>query len=971
MRLLIILFGLIAALVAAAGAILPRLVDAEAIRARLLAEVQATIARPIAVRGSAELVLLPRPVLSVGRVTIGSATAEGDAALIEADRLDLDVAPLSLLTGAIEIEGARIVRPRLRLRQQGRDVAGLLAALANDGRWLRALQIVDGQVTVERDNLPTETLEQIELRLSRAADDGLDARGIGRWRQQPWSTNLRMADPMSATGRIPIDLQLSLGSRGRTSLVSLRGQLLPDAGFEGDVRLEAGQLADLLTAGMAAAGQTAAVEHLDLGPMTLGGKLTRAGPVWRFELSAAAVAGGNLTGRIEIDQATPRLDIDIGGTRLSPSDDLLASLAGLATRSRAPAGLTGTVRLHLAGLDWRRAPLRELRLAADLPGNDTLRVERLAARLPDEGEVDIDGSLTGISSDMPTWQGKLSLAVQDARGLLGWLDLPQPAVAPDRLRSLSGTAGLGWSGRQASLRDIDLRLDATRITGSAALALQRRPQLAAALAIDRLPLDGYLPSITPGGLAGALAGVANDIDLALDLDLGVVSWQAIRAERVKLRGTAEGRRVTLRELSVGELAEASGSLVGDGDLATGEMQLALEAQIGRPSRLARLAGFEPPPLLGRLVPVRLSGTARRDATDLQIELDVAAPGLTMDMEGRLPAKLDGPPRLDRLAAEAASFAALVRQMGLPAEAALDRPASLQMTATPRGDGITDLAASAEIAGSHGEARLRHESRGPRPRLAGSLGIDAIDAALARLLWDTGEVTLGFPAGPPSRWPGIWPREPLSWGWLYAADLDIAVSGLANGRVALDSGELQLVVDRAPLAGGTLTGNVTLDGRELVPRLSARLALSGADAGEAMALVGLRDGLRGGLDLSTTLTSSGTNPAALVAALDGEATLRLVDGAFEGVRLEPADIVESGRRELPINALAGQLGIARGLISGDALALTLPEGQAGLSLSLDLPAWILDATIRREGSVPPVRLLGPPGRVRALVPAPAP
>jgi hypothetical protein len=53
--------------------------------------------------------------------------------------------------------------------------------------------------------------------------------------------------------------------------------------------------------------------------------------------------------------------------------------------------------------------------------------------------------------------------------------------------------GLEAGGEQVVLRNTDLRLDVSRLTGGAAIALRQRPGLGIALNIDRFNLDAYLP----------------------------------------------------------------------------------------------------------------------------------------------------------------------------------------------------------------------------------------------------------------------------------------------------------------------------------------------------------------------------------------------------------------------------------------------------------------------------------------------
>src|SRR5262249_32755412 len=82
-------------------------------------------------------------------------------------------------------------------------------------------------------------------------------------------------------------------------------------------------------------------------------------------------------------------------------------------------------------------------------------------------------------------------------------------IAADRLRKVTLAAKLGATPAQLQVSDIDLRFDATKVTGGALVALpeagqRSRPGYGVALDIDQINLDGYMPQ--PGKPAPGRGG---------------------------------------------------------------------------------------------------------------------------------------------------------------------------------------------------------------------------------------------------------------------------------------------------------------------------------------------------------------------------------------------------------------------------------------------------------------------------------
>ena len=92
------------------------------------------------------------------------------------------------------------------------------------------------------------------------------------------------------------------------------------------------------------------------------------------------------------------------------------------------------------------------------------------------------------------------MVASDLRELLAWLGLEPPRSPAGRLRTSSLASQLALSDGTLRFTDAELRVDASRLTGSLALSLGARPQLAGALALDRLDLDAYWPDGESGEL---------------------------------------------------------------------------------------------------------------------------------------------------------------------------------------------------------------------------------------------------------------------------------------------------------------------------------------------------------------------------------------------------------------------------------------------------------------------------------------
>jgi hypothetical protein len=977
-----ILVLLVLLVAAAAGAVLawPRLVDETALRRELARIVRDAGGEGLEIKGAVRLEFAPLPRLSVDRVALGE---RGDAAFA-ADRVDIEVAPLALLLGRIEPQRLQLVRPRLRVDGSPRAWTGamLQASRAPILAGLGRITIVDGAVRLpERPGAaPPPVIDAVDLEVTRRVEARqLELAGAGRIGDEPLRLSAE-AEPLALDAPMSLRFELVAGPDDEAASLAFQGNLRPEpAGrrAEGSVRasLPEGRLPGwlppilglesplpalpgpvLLQAGLAWVPQALTLTDLDLG-----------------------LAGERLRGSLSLDLAAePRLELalEAGEATLTPAIEQALQAPGAI--SALPATLRGRATLQIGALGWRGDEIRRLRAEATLAPGRRLGLPRLTATLP--GETALSWAGREPASEETGLVGSLSLAAGDLRSLLLWLGA-DPAILPEGgLTSLDLSARGAIGPDRLALDAIDARFDASRLTGSLAITAGPKPLLTLALGVDRINTALYLPAWRlpdPGLWRARLAAV----DLDLDLTVERIGHDALRGQGLHLRAKTGGGRLDLADLRLDDLAGSRASLDGSADLADGgDYRLSGELDLAQPRPLLRLAGIDLPPELDRLAPWHLVARLEGDASAAGITLELGGAGVAASLEGTLGGPFD--PRFLDLTGQARveDASTLLEALGwiVPPERPSLGPlaASLEVR---RNDGPADLALKARIGDSDlaGEATF---AGGASWRLDGRLQAGLLDTALLSAAHDTLAIPLAFPPDSFWAWPGAWPRRPLGWGWLDAAEmkLELAAERLRHRGLMLPGARASLALGRRwlalsglalPLAGGSLEGTVTLEHAAGHAVLGADLRLSRARAEQLAAVLAPGSGLAGELDLAAELAGRGRAIADLVASLDGRGSLTLRKGRIGGVAL-PGEAAD-----LEVLTLDGPLAVARGVVTSPppGLALRFPGGEAQLSLQLDLLPWMMEASLdgwRFEAEDRPwtLRLLGAPGRLRQVPPA---
>ncbi len=988
MRWLLILLGLIVA--ASIGLVLawPRMVDEPRLRAEMARLLQEAGGPRLQVQGAIRLELLPLPRITVDRVVLGDRAAMGGAPDFEADRVDLEIAPLALLAGRIEPSRLQLVRPQIDIAD-GAVAAGeaLLRGLSGGAlAGLQRIDIVDGTIRQDAASGWPDPIAAIDLTATRSEDATFRVEASAAVAGDPLRLVLAGA-PLAVGVPVSLTMEMRSGPRDSPAELDFRGSMVPGQDgtrLDGALRVDAQRrplpawVDDTLGWG--------GVVWPNL-PWALQGRLSVTQGLVGLTDAEISLPGGRLRGTVAVDFGpAPAFDLSLDGSQLELTPELLRAVQDLGSGSRLPEPWTGRAQLRLADLVWRNDRVRGLQAEMEWPRGRGPDLRQLEANLPGASSLRWVGTGRG-TNELPL-AGKIDLQSGELRRLLTWLGAVPDDLPQGGLTSLDMSAAAGIGPGRFRLDDLRVRLDATELTGSVTYAADTRPRLDVVLAADRLNVALYADTAPARTAWSKWRDRLQSLDGRIDLTVDRLSHDVLRGRGFRLLAGLETGQLSLEELHLADLGGASLELRGALDLRQGRYGLAVDARLSEAKPFLRLLHVEPPAEIERLAPLRLTGDMRGGAETAQLDLKLSGQRASASLSGTLGTELDGK-QIDLAATVAASDAAdLLQALGWPgppdrsALGAVDAQVGIR-----RQSGPLELSGRGRVGRSELDGRVSIAMGAERPLVEGALHAAMLDTGLLAAAYETLAIPLAFPPGRPWLWPGDWPSQPLRWEWLKAVDLKIALDAAAlrhraaelpgaGMEVTLEAGTLTLSRITVPIAGGELKGTVTLGPAPGYVILGTDLRLEGARAEQLAAALAPGSGFSGTMDVAAELAAEGQSVAGLVASLRGNGELAIRAGRVSGLELgQAAEARGSAGTEL---STQGPFNVSQGILTSAASGMTLELGmtEARLDLKLDLLTWILDAQLaaalpgsRETTGI--IRLFGPPGRVVPVPTAPAP
>jgi uncharacterized protein involved in outer membrane biogenesis len=697
-----ILLALVVLVVGAALAV-PALLDLDARKPALEAEMSRALGRPFAVDGPIELRLLPTPVATATRVRVGNLPGTDDPDMATVERVEARLSFPGLFSGRIVVEQMNLIGPEVRLERASDGSPNWRFDGAAPERLLQVrvlgpltsgipvivqtVAVENGVVLWRRADGNVERFDGVSALLRSDGPDGpfaLD--GKARVREQDVALTV-------STGRMaperPTPLGVSVAVATDALKVRFNGTVGPMAatGIDGKLNITSADLGRILAAlGIDAPKPLAA-------PLEVAANLKAVEAQAELDDLSARLGDVALSGSVKALSGTPmRVDANLSLTQL----DLDAILAAMAKPGEAsppppptvtadpapasaplalPADLDARLDLNVGAMALGGGVIQQVRVNAEL-GGGVVTVNKAGALLPGNSDASLTGQVRQTALG-PRFDGNLDLVSDNLRGLILWLGFDAGDVPADRLAKLQLTTRIGATDEVVQLAGVDLRLDASRVTGAAAVALRKRPSFSIDAVLDQINLDAYLPRDADGRTPGPpsldrLAG----FDTNFRLRVGQATWRetafgGIDADLALLGGTLNVNRVAVEDLAGAKLN--GGGLVRDlGGRPSLDLTLIIDAP--DPAGLLRVAGLSPPQgaLLGPgRLDLSLAGATEAQSLRLQAtigEANLGVTGTVTDLLGMAKADLE-------IEARAPSLANLARSTGLGFEPApdADRP----------------------------------------------------------------------------------------------------------------------------------------------------------------------------------------------------------------------------------------------------------------------------------------------------------
>ena len=552
----------------------PYLIDWNVHRRLIEQRLTAAAGTKVTVSGPIDLKLLPRPLFKFAHVAIGDPAPGRPHATIE--EIDAEISLTALMRGELQVVDTTLKRPRLTLVEAAGGGFGVLFPDAED-----ADRVALDHLDIEDGALALDFADGRHLALS-----GLDAEAEATSLRGPFKVTGRFGPAQSpvpfhlATGAFDggkLALKLRLDGSALQPTVDLDGTLSagpppvppkakPGArftgpGFDGTTTVTGRlPLADTPTAipWRMTAHLTADRDHGSASDVEL-----RAGTDLRAMIATGdGDAGFGPTVPGDGPRALPTVSVRLHGAQLDLDTlavvpegngptaprgaDLLGRMFGLAGNGTAavalPLRLTTMAGFDTVTLDGRTLLATNLGISA---GPEPTIGLRLSCEAPDSTRLSLDGSFE--PGDAAVFRGHVEAAsgnlprtaaflADSAPRLAAWLKGTIPA------RNVNGTGDVEASRVGATVRNLSLRLDGSRLGGTMSYTGgvgTERARLFADLASDDLDLDA-LPD-----LSGA-AAASRDIDLSLALSARAVKLAAGSA------GTLDAGQMTLHLTKSGD-----------------------------------------------------------------------------------------------------------------------------------------------------------------------------------------------------------------------------------------------------------------------------------------------------------------------------------------------------------------------------------------------------------------------------------
>ncbi|MBT5660222.1 MAG: AsmA family protein, partial [Rhodospirillaceae bacterium] len=631
-----------------------------------------------------------------------------------------------------------------------------------------------------------------------------------------------------------------------------------------------------------------------------------------------------------------------------------------------PADIAAKLNLDIGALVYNGKVIQQGLVNLSLAGGK-LKLDKVSAQLPGSSKLSLAGAVVGGKESLG-FNGKIDAASDNLREFFNWLKIDVGSVPADRLRRMSFAGKVRASKSQVDVTGLNMLVDATRLKGGVAIALRKRPSFGIDLTVDTLNLDAYLsgnagsgqtltgaggeetkaansgqpakPKSLEGGDKALLPALEflNGFDANVKARIGKLTYNKMPVEGVRLDGTLQGGKLTLREAGVQNFAGAGLKINGtaSGFSASPSANMAFDIQTKNLSQLFRLAGSTPPDFAGRTGKVALSGRLQGELKALKVDTGLDFAGGKVTLTGTLDKALSAPEFNFLVNATHPSFARMVQVFNPAFRPSLAKLGDFTFKGQLHGNAerftLSGLKSKLGPAVLAGEGQISLEGKRPNfiatlngndilidmflPPKGKSLGLAPADNT-PRIIPAT-YVAAAPRQAQPSRIP--WSRDPINLTALAAIDADIklASASLAYGKYRVIKPQLALklkdaVLDVTQLTGTLFEGAFNMRARMMIsdmPTIASTISVTNANVGKALLTAGNIDVAKGRLNTNFDLTTAGRNSYEMISRLSGKGKFNVTEGIVKGF-----DLTAISERLKHLDNLGSFLGLLDKSMSG--------------------------------------------------------
>jgi|GEM_PF-2592879 len=678
-KIIIILFSAMLAVIAV-GLIIPFFIDVEDYRDEIVTAVEEASGRQFELNGAISLGLIPSPKVSVENIVLKSPNGFRNDDFISAERIDIAVALLPLLSKQVEVRYLDLISPRIVLERR------------NDGE---ANWVFESQDDDEKTSGETPDLGVKDLRIEGGYIRYLDA-------VTGTDEELQNIDARLSLGSLngPLDMEGKLNARGNDIAFGVSIGRLDSSESDISLRLGVGDdLLDLLFEGGGNINTRRLAGQLDVSSRNLPQFARILAEDAQLSPAFKTLSLKTRVALIEENLSFADMEADVGPNHFEGQAvlDLVGDDGDMALRA-------DFISLDLKGQDPEAAslPFEAIELKSKLKG-DAVALEQLVVTLDGGGVAQLSGSWQG-----GRFQGMLGFHPQDPRRVIdAFMPGALEQVPQDRLHSLNYVSALDYEENVIRLQRINMNFDETRLRGAVSVGLEARPRYRAELTADQLNVNHYLQ---PGSRSGEVRdgqpvapAALNGFDADIMLNLARLTLQETAYENLIFDGSLSQGVVTINNSRVAFADGGNVQLRGAVRELTSQPRADVTVSGAVPS-LSVLAGLSGQNLSRDLEtqgPLSfnaiVSGTTNDISLDLGFDLDV----LNAKIQGHLRNIQNEEFRYDlSLDARHKSLASLLAQFGILDQASAKNGESVRADIRLRG-AKNDLTASGQIASGDG------------------------------------------------------------------------------------------------------------------------------------------------------------------------------------------------------------------------------------------------------------------------------